>query len=101
MAGENDYGELGDGTGMDQSDPVPVPNMVNVVQVSCGFRHTGILKTDGSLWMTGQNAGQLGITSTEKIIYSPERVLLDGNNSTMGNELDFEKDIWKIGRAHV
>jgi hypothetical protein len=41
---------------------------VQVAQVSCGGAHTAILKTDGSLWMCGDNGdGQLGDgTTTDK-----------------------------------
>ena len=37
----------------------------DVVQVSCGYDHTGILKKDGTLWMCGNNGcGQLGVGTT-------------------------------------
>ncbi len=59
MWGDNDYGQLGDGTEVDQNTPVKI--MDNVASVSLGYYHSAAIKSDGSLWMWGQNYwGQLG-----------------------------------------
>ena len=59
MTGDNSYGQYGNGNNADKNTPVKI--MDNVAQVSCGGYCTGILKTDGSLWMAGRNMyGQLG-----------------------------------------
>ena len=68
MTGSNEYGQLGVDSNYPYGDSNypyyetrPIKIMDNVAQVSCGDWHTGILKKDGSLWMTGYNAfGQLG-----------------------------------------
>lgn len=67
MWGLNDSGQLGNGK---QGDTVfneqvyqfiPVKIMDDVAAVSCGRAHTAVIKTDGSLWLFGNNEhGQIG-----------------------------------------
>lgn len=62
--GNNEYGQLGDGTKIDRHTPVKI--MDDVVAVSAGSSHTVVIKTDGSLWAWGDNdLGQLGDGTTE------------------------------------
>lgn len=57
--GQNNAGQLGDGTTIDRRTPVQV--MSDVQAVSAGVGYTMIVKADGTLWATGNNAfGQLG-----------------------------------------
>lgn len=57
--GDNEYGQLGDGTTTDKSTPTFITG--NVAMVSAGETHSMIVKTDGTLWATGQNGEcQLG-----------------------------------------
>lgn len=66
--GGNEYGQLGDGTLIDQSEPVSV--MSGVKDVAAGNTHTMILKTDGTLWATGSNLdGQLGDSTLSQFEY--------------------------------
>lgn len=72
MWGSNKYGQLGnDGAGNEKYknqfgdvEPIqdtPVKVMDNVASVSLGNLHSAVVKSDGSLWMWGQNEeGQLG-----------------------------------------
>lgn len=68
MWGRNDSGALGNGkqgnrTKMDRYawQDVPVKVMDDVQAVSCGWEYTVALKTDGSVWVCGDNNyGQLG-----------------------------------------
>ncbi len=65
--GQNDNGELGDGTNMiDRKTPVPVATLVGALnQVSIGYYHSIALKTDGTVWTWGYNGyGELGSGNT-------------------------------------
>jgi alpha-tubulin suppressor-like RCC1 family protein len=54
-------GQLGNGTIVNYSSPVQVGALTTWKQVSCGYRHTAAVKTDGTLWNWGANGnGQLG-----------------------------------------
>jgi len=61
--GDNsNYGQLGDGTGLDKSIPTQNGTDDKWVKVDGGFRHCVAEKSDGSLWVWGNNLeGALGI----------------------------------------
>lgn len=64
--GRNDYGQLGIGTaGNDQSLPLQVAGLTNVVAARSGLEHSLFLRNDGTVWVAGRNdVGQLGNGST-------------------------------------
>jgi len=79
--GNNISGQLGDGTRTDRSSPVQtISGGTNWKQVSCGYRNTAAIKTDGTLWTWGDNFyGQLGDgTSTSRS--SPVQTITGGSN---------------------
>ena len=65
--GYNGSGQLGNNsaTGMTYISPIQAGTSSNWSQVSTGYVHTAIIKTDGTLWTCGYNAfGQLGLSNT-------------------------------------
>lgn len=63
--GNNNYGQLGDGTTTNRSTPVQVKGINNMVAVKAGMYNTLALKSDGTVWAWGQNIiGELGDGTT-------------------------------------
>jgi alpha-tubulin suppressor-like RCC1 family protein len=59
--GNNDTGQLGDGTLDQRLIPTAIPTLTNVTRVSAGYAHSLALRTDGTVWAWGANtSGQLG-----------------------------------------
>jgi alpha-tubulin suppressor-like RCC1 family protein len=79
--GDNSYGQLGINSTIDKSTPVTTfVGGANWKSVSCGFRHTAAIKTDGTLWTWGINTfGQLGDNTTTRRS-TPVTTFLGENN---------------------
>ncbi len=59
--GDNDRGQLGDGTTVPRTRPTEVPGVAEVVEVATASDHTCALRRDATLWCWGANErGQLG-----------------------------------------
>jgi len=78
--GFNGYGQLGDNTVIRRSSPVQtVAGGNNWKYVSCGYKHTAAIKTDGTLWVWGNNSnGALGDGTTNRRS-SPVQTLAGGS----------------------
>lgn len=66
--GDNDAGQLGDGTDRDRDAPAQVPGLTEAVEIAAGSQHTCARRRDGSVLCWGRGAeGQLGDgASTER-----------------------------------
>jgi alpha-tubulin suppressor-like RCC1 family protein len=64
--GENENGQLGNGTNLNSPMPTQIGTNANWLKVSTRIDHTLAIKTDGTLWAWGGNLyGQLGNNSNE------------------------------------
>jgi len=54
--GNNDYGQLGDGTNVDRNIPVKVHGLTSVIAIAAGHFHSLALKNDGSVWVWGASS---------------------------------------------
>jgi len=59
--GNNQFGQIGDGTTTDRHTPVEVTSLTNIAAVASGGYHSLALANDGKVWAWGKNdQGQLG-----------------------------------------
>lgn len=79
--GSGTSGRLGDETVAKKSSPVQtVAGGTNWKEVSCADYHTAAIKTDGTLWLWGENLrGQLGDNTTDDKS-SPIQIISAGTN---------------------
>jgi alpha-tubulin suppressor-like RCC1 family protein len=78
--GNNNHGQLGDGTTNERHTPGSIGNDTNWYQISCSEDHYSLaIKSDGTLWAWGyNNYGQLGDgTTTER--HSPVQIGKESN----------------------
>ena len=63
--GRNDEGQLGDGTTIRRTTPVPVGSLTSITAIAGGRDHGLALRSDGTVWAWGSNDyGQVGNGST-------------------------------------
>ena len=55
--GNNDYGQLGDGTHEPRLQPTQVTGLTNVIEVAAGLTRSLALKSDGTVWQWGTEGG--------------------------------------------
>ena len=81
--GENQYGQIGDGTTEAPKEPKEI--MSNVKSVAIGYNFMAAVKNDGSLWMWGDNKhGQLTSAIAGEYSATPTRILEDVDSIDVG-----------------
>jgi alpha-tubulin suppressor-like RCC1 family protein/chitodextrinase len=73
--GQNQYGQLGDGTTETSFSPVQVANLTGIKAAAAAKYHMAVLKNDGSIWSWGYNGnGRLG-NGTEEDSSTPVQAI--------------------------
>ncbi|GEC93678.1 RCC1 domain-containing protein [Brevibacillus brevis] len=74
--GNNNYGQLGDGTKTNRFLPVQVKGLTDVVSVAVGNEQSFAIKKDGSVWAWGRNTqGRLGLGTNTMENMIPAKVV--------------------------
>ncbi len=109
--GDNQYGQVGNGTTSDHRNPVTTPTKVSglseVVAVSAGYHHSLAVDVNGDVWIWGDNRyGQIGNTVTSapeapmttptKVSGLPDVVSVDAGG-LHSLALDANGDVWAWG----
>ncbi len=81
--GKNDKGQLGNGMNPTNSNiPIQVSGLTNIKAIAAGHNHSMALRTDGTLWIWGENgSGRLGDNTTTQR-NTPVQVLKGVTTST-------------------
>jgi alpha-tubulin suppressor-like RCC1 family protein len=102
--GDNQNGQLGDGTSTSRFAPQDVKELEGVVQIAAGAGQSLALTADGALWGWGRNAfGQLGDGSTEtqlvpvRAVGLPGRVRKVGGGGGHSTVLLQDGTVWAFG----
>jgi alpha-tubulin suppressor-like RCC1 family protein len=97
--GNNEYGQLGDGSSIKKNYPVKIGTDNNWNIVSGGFFHSTAIKSDGTLWAWGDNKfGQLGNgTATLPGSDTPVQVETDNQWISISSGFDFNLAIKSDG----
>jgi alpha-tubulin suppressor-like RCC1 family protein len=106
--GSNLSGQLGREQGVRSNEPenaVPSKVFDNAKAIFAGLENTAIVRTDGSLWMFGDNsAGQLGVTNnlgTRSFNWEPLLVMAGVNSVALGSHhtavLKSDRTVWTFG----
>ena len=104
--GDNEYGQLGDGTTTNKTSPTKIETGITFVQLSAGYTHSAGIDNEGKLWTWGHNyLGQLGNgTTTQRT--KPIKIMGDktfkkviaSDYSTLA--IDINNEIWRWGEYY-
>lgn len=101
--GDNDDGQLGDGSETESSVPVPVGN--DFIQAGAGLRFSAGLRRDGSLWTWGMNyqgrLGDGGTASQTRPVRIGENFTALALNTHTGMALHRDGTLWTWGHEVV
>src|SRR6266542_2195584 len=103
--GQNQYGQLGDGTNFQRKVPTQVPGLTNIVAVSSSTYHTLALASDGTVWAWGYNfyhqIGTGNAAQTSQLVpyhLSLTNIVAIGAGNEHSVALQADRTVWTWGR---
>jgi alpha-tubulin suppressor-like RCC1 family protein len=102
--GENNYGQLGDGTTINRDQPTQIVTLAHVRVVAAGDAFTLAVTADGSVWSWGRNnVGQLGHGTISQQEATPRQInglsnitsIVAGPQSALARDTD--GNLWAWG----
>jgi len=103
VSGENDYGQLGNGTRVGELSPIKIEEDVSEATAGGGpvYSHSLFVKNDGALWAMGSNQhGQLGDGSlTDRLSPVSITTNVKAVSTAVGHTLILKNDgvLWSVG----
>jgi len=101
--GQNDAGQLGDGTKVTRATPIRVPGLSRIIAIGAGPYSSFAVGDDGIVWAWGMNdTSQLGLGAatapvlTPRATYFPRvRSIVGGRTHTLA--IDYSGRVWAVG----
>lgn len=106
--GQNNNGQLGDGTNADKNVPTLINTINSCKSISCSGGNTFVVKLDGTLWATGDgNEGCFGNGGTNNVFYTFTKIgnATDWKSVFVGNRYTFaiknNGSLWAAGTNNL
>lgn len=95
--GNNDFGQLGDGTNINRNTPVKVKNITNVIGIAGGESYSIALKKDGTVWVWGRENSTNNFSSIPKQIESLRNIVAINSGTSASIAINKDGKVWALG----
>ncbi len=95
--GRNDYGNLGDGTDIKRTVPVPIDDVIDVVEVQAGANHTLVRTRTGTVYSMGSGSALLHYQTSPIILFKEQNVMALAAGNDLSLIVDTESYAYGVG----